>query len=194
MLIDDLRTKEVLRKIVARLTPDRSVRDDLMQEASIHLWLQEERRPNQTTSWYLQNCQYYLRNYLARGRSVDSHKRRGRLPYEPDDSDHSPYGYNGDGAAGGVFGNVSARDIVSALTKRLTVRQQQILDYLSQGYRAREIARKLGISHPAVVKHRQQIAQTALRLGIVPLPNNHAGTNGRRLSEVKSEAAAEPVH
>jgi DNA-directed RNA polymerase specialized sigma24 family protein len=146
-----------------------TLQEDLFQEALIHLWLQEERRPGQTKSWYLQNCQYYLRNYLARGKSVDSLKR-GRLgraldsqPAEDLDME-SPHG-------GGVFATVSAKDIVGLLNGRLSSREREILACLSLGFGAREIARRLGISHPAVVKHRQRIAQQALKLGINPLPH-----------------------
>ncbi len=170
MLVDDQKIRSVLRSIVKRLSADLSVHEDLLQEAMIHLWLQEERRPGQTPSWYLQNCQYYLRNCLTRGRSVDSPKRRWlmRAPenaqVEDPETDGTEYG-------GGVFGCISAQDIIAQLDGRLSPRERQILTHLSEGLGAREIARKLGISHPAVVKCRQRIAQQALKLGINPLPH-----------------------
>jgi len=45
-----------------------------------------------------------------------------------------------------------------------------ILAYLMAGFACREIARRLGISHPAVIKHRRAIAALAIQFGITPLP------------------------
>src|SRR2546427_3728704 len=78
MLIDDARTRELLARIVHRLSSDSAIREDLMQEALVHLWLLEERRPGQRQSWYLQSCKFHLQNYITAGRSVDSPKRRSR--------------------------------------------------------------------------------------------------------------------
>lgn len=76
MLIEDIETLEQLGKIVVRLTSNPALREDLMQEALIHLWQVQEQNPGQTKNWYLQNCRYRLLHYLALGRSVDSPKRR----------------------------------------------------------------------------------------------------------------------
>ena len=76
MLIDDVRTRELLSRIVSRLSTNPTGRDDLMQEALVHLWLLEERRPGQRQSWYLQSCKFHLQNYIAAGRSV----RDGCMP------------------------------------------------------------------------------------------------------------------
>jgi len=42
--------------------------DDLFQEAAIHLWLQQKNGElnNKTDSYILQNCYYYLKNYLRK--------------------------------------------------------------------------------------------------------------------------------
>src|SRR5260370_27860063 len=73
--------KEPLLRIIGRITPNFALRQDLLQEALIHLWLTEARRPGQTKSWYLQSCKYHLLHYLASGRSVDSAKRHAaQLP------------------------------------------------------------------------------------------------------------------
>ena len=87
MSIDDLKTVERLSKIVIRMTSNPALREDLMQEALIHLWQIQEQRPGQAESWYLQNCRYHLQHYLASGRSVDSPKRSSSQVHPPDNSE-----------------------------------------------------------------------------------------------------------
>src|SRR5207249_7485062 len=107
MLIDDARTRELLSRIVFRLSADSAVRDDLMQEALVHLWLLEERRPDQRQSWYLQSCKFHLQNYISAGRSVDSPKRsRGRMTLLKDDEEFLVEGPHSDM----VVAQVCARD------------------------------------------------------------------------------------
>src|SRR5690349_21572876 len=73
--------RESLVQMIRRLTPNSSLREDLLQEAMIHLWRTETRRPGQTRSWYLQSCRFHLQHYLNCGRSIDSTKRwRDQLP------------------------------------------------------------------------------------------------------------------
>src|SRR5260370_40330247 len=78
MFIDEESIRECLLRMIRRITPNLALRDDLLQEALIHLWLTEARRPAQTRSWYLQSVKFHLLHYLASGRSVDSANRRGR--------------------------------------------------------------------------------------------------------------------
>jgi RNA polymerase sigma factor (sigma-70 family) len=169
MLIDDARTRELLARIVYRLCSDSAVRDDLIQEALVHLWLLEERRPGQRQSWYLQSCKFHLQNYLAAGRSVDSPKRRaGKTAYDEDELEAlSTGGFDGQDA---VLAQVSARDIFTLLSGRLTPFEQTILNLLAEGLSAREIAGRMNVTHPTVIKYRRKIAALAIRLGIPPLP------------------------
>lgn len=169
MLIDDFRTRELLSRIVFRLSSDLAVRDDLMQEALVHLWLLEERRPGQRQSWYLQSCKFHLQNHLATGRSVDSPKRNaGKVAYS-DDEREGFFTVEGHGE-NAVFGQVSARDIFTLLCGRLTPFEQSILNHLAEGRGAREIADRLDVTHPTVIKYRRKIASLAIRLGIPPMP------------------------
>jgi DNA-directed RNA polymerase specialized sigma24 family protein len=169
MLIDDVRTRELLSRIVYRLSSDPSIRDDLMQEALVHLWLLEERRPGQRQSWYLQSCKFHLQNFLVAGRSVDSPKRRaGKIAYS-DGGGESLFAADADND-NAVFGQVSARDILSLLCGRLTPFEQSILTHLAEGLGAREIAERMDVTHPTVIKYRRKIASLAIRLGIPPLP------------------------
>src|SRR5215213_483612 len=88
MLVDEVSTRDALVRMVRRMTGNTALREDLLQEALIHLWLTEARRPGQTKSWYLQSCKYHLLHYLASGRSVDSAKRRsGQLEQSSHDLD-----------------------------------------------------------------------------------------------------------
>src|SRR5689334_16678249 len=73
--IEDSEVRDSLRKIVARLTRDLTLQDDLMQEASMWFWKIVRDVPGRTRSWYLQSCLFHLQHWLASGRSVDSLKR-----------------------------------------------------------------------------------------------------------------------
>src|SRR4051812_14322795 len=88
MLYEDHGTRESLRKIVCRISRDPALNDDLMQEGIIHLWMIEASRPEQTSSWYLQSCQFHLLNYMQSGRSMDAAKRCARrAPLPPEDTE-----------------------------------------------------------------------------------------------------------
>jgi len=168
MLIEDIEILEQLGRIVVRLTSNLTLREDLMQEALIHLWKVQEQNPGQTKNWYLQNCRFHLLHYLALGRSVDSPKRRSSQvhPCEQDENlDDWLDRFEGENS---VLQDVSARDILAALATCLSVREMSILQWLAEGQATREIAKRLGISHPMVIKHRRKIAALAKKLAIEP--------------------------
>jgi RNA polymerase sigma factor (sigma-70 family) len=168
MLIEDMDTLEQLGKIVVRLTSNPALREDLMQEALIHLWQVQEQNPGQTKNWYVQNCRFHLLHYLALGRSVDSPKRRAsQVQPTEQEQDHEDLLDRFEGPDV-VLQNVSARDIVALLSKWLSAREMSILQWLAEGQGTREIAKRLGISHPMVIKHRRKIATLARKLAIDP--------------------------
>src|SRR6266540_5784946 len=70
--------RATLLRVVATLTSDRWIQEDLLQEAVIHLWQLKNRRPGQSASWYFKSCQLHLLNLLRKGRSIDSLKHRMR--------------------------------------------------------------------------------------------------------------------
>src|SRR5205085_763453 len=85
MLVDEVIIRDRLGRLVQKITSNPGLWDDLLQEALIHLWIIEARRPGQTTSWYLHSCKFHLLHYLASGRSIDSMKRRdGQMHYDAD--------------------------------------------------------------------------------------------------------------
>jgi RNA polymerase sigma factor (sigma-70 family) len=164
MFVDEASARESLVRMVQKLTVNRALRDDLLQEALLHLWLTEISRPGQTRSWYLQSCKFHLLHYLAAGRSVDSAKRRNgqtRLSEEPPsltefieeiDSGES------------VFGLVSARDMIALLRPLLNDPERSVLECFADGLKLREIGRRLNISHTMVIRYRRKIASLLRRL------------------------------
>lgn len=183
MLLENQKAGEVLGRIAGRMTADATLREDLIQEALIHLWQQEARHPGQKPSWYLQGCRFHLKNYLRRGRSVDSGKHGhavlagwasdSRVAELLDESE----------ASGSVIEAVSARDMVAQLSKWLICSERQILRCLGDGMSVREIARWLKLSHTAVIKQRRRIAAVAARLGINPLPKYRKSHTRRGAAE-----------
>jgi DNA-directed RNA polymerase specialized sigma24 family protein len=174
MLIDDRRARAILQRIVCRLSADPAVREDLMQEALVHLWLLEARRPGQTESWYLQGCKFHLQNILGAGRSVDSPKRRaGKVQFNGEFDDFDSY-LSGSDTDDDFYTQVSARDILEQLAGRLTDFERRVLDLLAEGLGAREIASRLRVTHPTVIKYRRRIANQAVRLGIDRAPTREA--------------------
>jgi DNA-directed RNA polymerase specialized sigma24 family protein len=173
-----------LIRVVATLTPDRALREDLLQEAVIHLWQLCHLRSGRSPSWYFKSCQLHLLNLLRKGRSIDSWKRKGRLG-QPElttedssasDGLHELMGHSV--CEESVFAQVSARDIFSSLCRWLEPRDRLILGHLVDGLNAREIASLLQVSHTAVFKRQCKIASVALGLGIFPLSNARVSAAG----------------
>lgn len=177
MLIEDIETLEQLGKIVVRLTSNPALREDLMQEALIHLWQVQEQNPGQTKNWYLQNCRYRLLHYLALGRSVDSPKRRASQVHPSEHDEEQDDWLDRFEGSNTVLQDVSARDILSSLSKLLSAKEMMILQWLAEGLGTREIAKRIGISHPMVIKHRRKIAALAKKLSI-GTPDSHAISRG----------------
>ena len=171
-----------LLRLTRGLTSNPALRHDLLQEALIHLWLMEGRRPGQTKSWYLQSCKFHLQHYLASGRSVDSPKRAdGRTRSEGNSDEEDPMSALAD-AGPSLLSRVSARDLISVLSSYLSPRETDVLHCLADGLGPREIGRRLEMSHTMALKHRSKIAslfrkleaspRTPLGKGLQPLPND----------------------
>ena len=155
---------QALAQMSRRFTANVALRQDLLQEAMVHLWLTETRRPGQTRSWYLQSCRFHLHHYLNSGRSVDSAKRwRDQLPLNDNPSGNECATERGD-AGNSVLTNVSAREIMSLLIPLLSHQEQSVLDCLADGLGPREIGRKLKLSHTMVIRHRHKIASLVTKL------------------------------
>ena len=192
MLIDQCDVCELLRDVVQRLTNNLWQQQDLMQEALVHLWLREARYPGQTKSWYLQSCRFHLQHYMDSGRSVDSVKRRGhQIPLLQNEDGDTPLlePWTTDN---GIFSQISAHELLTILSQRLTPREKAILDCLADGLGAREIARKLNISHPTAIKSRRKIAKLVIELGIASSAPQQ--TTQPRLNGTPARAASPVVN
>jgi RNA polymerase sigma factor (sigma-70 family) len=164
MFVDEISTRESLSRMVRKVTANRALREDLLQEGLVHLWITEVGRPGQTKSWYLQSCKYHLLHYLAAGRSVDSGKRRnGYTRFEENSESHDDLMEEMDSGES-VFGLVSVRDIIALLLPLLNVQEQLVLECFADGLRLREIGRRLKMSHTMVIRHRRKIALLLTRL------------------------------
>lgn len=163
---NDVPLRESLVQMIRRLTPNPTLREDLLQEAMIHLWRTETRRPGQTRSWYLQSCRFHLQHYLNGGRSIDSTKRwRDQLPFTEHSEDIPQPGEQAD-SGNSIFTCISAREIMSLLTPHLSPQEREVLVCLAEGLGAREIGRKLNLSHTMAIRHRRKIAILFKRLGL----------------------------
>lgn len=177
-----------LQGLVRRLAGKTGWQDDMMQEALIHLWCEEEKHPGQSQSWYLQSCRYRLQNYLRAGRSVDSGNHFGATMREIVNGDGLEESSDQLAASGAVWDEMYTKDLISVLSPWLTPMEKKVLDCLSDGLSAREIAKRLTVSHTLVNKYRRRIADLAIKLGIVPLEKqaDRAWTLLRPKSDKKS--------
>ena len=164
-LVEDYFLQESLRRIVAGVTRNPALQEDLVQESLVHLWKVEREKPGQSKSWYLQSCRFHLQHWLASGRSLDSPKRAQtdkRIVLDENDSEAALPEYHTNGE---VFEVVSFRDVVSTLAEHLKPRQQIVLCALAGGFSVSEIVSRFGISRPTVLKDRRKIAALTVKLG-----------------------------
>jgi RNA polymerase sigma factor (sigma-70 family) len=170
MIFEQRVTLGLLRSLARRLTTERMLEEDLVQEALIHLWTRETEHPGQCRSWYIQSCRLHLQNLLRKGRSVDCVKRRiaGGLAESGKEEELDP------AREDMLLSLVCARDLAAELSKWLTPVEKRILSLSHDGLSLREIAGLLGLSHTSVIKHRRTIAALSRRLG-VEAPNSSKG-------------------
>jgi DNA-directed RNA polymerase specialized sigma24 family protein len=161
MQIDAPQTRRALKRLVARLTPQRLWHEDLVQEALIHLWQEEQRCPGRSACCYLRSCQFHVLNQMRHGRSIDSPKwRNGQvILLDALAEDEGWTDLLADPTAGAlVRESVMEHDLICALCLRLRPRGREVLACLAEGLGTRETARRLRLSHTAVAKQRRQIA------------------------------------
>jgi len=156
-----------LKQIIACHVRDPFWRQDLLQEAILHLWQCENLVPGQTTSWYLQSCRFHVQHMVRAGRSLDAPCRtvlRKDLPPETDDSwnDLLDPSHVDDV----VVSAVSAREMMALVARQLTELEKKLLEGLMEGYSTREMAGQLGVSQTWVVKCRHRIACLARAQGL----------------------------
>ena len=156
-----------LQGIAAKLTSDPDIQKNLMQEMFLHLVRIRTVDPGRALSWYLKSCEFHARNFLkpdehaspANGVSVREivpvgHERRGLDPRPS-----SPLVGQIE-----IQGELITGDVLNLILPLLSDMQQQVLFLLMKGCGVREAGRALGITHPAVIKHRKKIARIAHEL------------------------------
>jgi DNA-directed RNA polymerase specialized sigma24 family protein len=188
--------QEALGRVVQSTTSNPTLQDDLLQEALVHVWRIEARRPGQTRSWYLQSCKFHLRHYLNSGRSIDSPKRRaGQLSFSGDLQGHEEL-LNQIDSGESILGCVSTHDILSLLSRHLLPPEKAVLACLAEGLGTREIGRKLKVSHTSVIQQRRKIAALLTRLDTTMLPTSPWPQNRGApfISEAKSDNGTKPVN
>jgi len=179
-----------LHGIAGKLTADPDLHMDLMQEMFVHLVRIHTAEAGQTLSWYLKSCEFHARNYLRCGGKSDSAKRaRNGAPYEEVSAadNGEPRGNGASHPATTVTieiqGELITNETANRIIPSLSDMQQQILFLLMKGCGVRETGREVGITHPAVIKHRKKIARIARELlqkpeGVGVAVAVQRGTNG----------------
>jgi DNA-binding CsgD family transcriptional regulator len=154
-----------LRGIAAKLTSAVDLQKDLMQEMFVYLVHIRTVEPVQTLSWYLKGCEIHARNYLKLGGNIDT-PARAADELSPASREHGSNGASLSPVVGQIEiqGELITSHMVNLILPHLSDRQQQVLFLLMKGCGIREAARELGITHPAVIKHRKKIARIAHEL------------------------------
>ena len=166
MLYEDVQIQSVLWRMTARLTSDHHLRQDLMQDGLVHLWKIELHHPGNTTSWYLQSCEFHLRNVLRHGRSLDSPRRKGHFGISLSIlssilEDLIQFRYEEC-----IVSEVHQAEIIRELSSQLSALDLAILKRLINGESTREIGRRLGRSAMAISKSRKRIRETVEQTGL----------------------------
>ena len=180
-----------LQEIASKLTDNLERQNDLMQEMFVHLVRVQTGEPGQALSWYLKSCEHHAHKCLRYGGGIDVGRRVGheRTGDEvPADGGVEPG--NGTRLSSEpvgpieIQGEVITRDVLNLMLPLLSDMRQRVLFLLMKGCGVREAARELGVSHPAVIKHRKNIARIARELlqeseGVgVAIAVHEAETNG----------------
>ena len=189
--VEDPVVQKFLLRIAVRVERDPDSREDLMQEAMLHFWLQSRENPGQSLSWYLQSCKFHLQHLIARRRSLDSPARNAQrmtisIEWNEQDDPFPALQCEVD-----IVSEVSAREVISLLSPRLTARQKVILECLADGRGPCEIANRLNVSHVAITKQRIRIAAVASELGIAPRVTRCNSSSDVVLSSLRSEETKE---
>jgi hypothetical protein len=165
-MTENLIVKE-LQGIAAKLTSDPDVQKDLMNEMFLHLVHVRTVDPGRALSWYLKSCEFHARNFLKPGEhagsandaSLDEVALVGHKHPRVDARISSPLIGQIE-----IQGELITGDVLNLILPLLSDMQQQVLFLLMKGCGVRQAGRELGITHPAVIKHRKKIARIAHEL------------------------------
>ena len=165
-----------LNEIAVKLTVDPDIQKDLMQEMFVHLVRIQTAEAGQTLSWYLKSCEFHARNFLAFGRGIDSPAHAvGSAPIVETSPVDNVASRVPSTVAIEIQGERITNDVVNRILPHLSDMQQEILFLLMKGCGVRETGREVGITHPAVIKHRKKIARVARELHQASTAAGHNG-------------------
>lgn len=138
-------------------------RDDLYQEAMIHLWSNflKGKLSDKTDSYILQGCYFHLKNYIRK-----INERANIISID------AALNSNEDAIVEDILGQYwSSPDCRQDLHNKFLVqsirnngfnpKEKRLLDYFSQGLTTRDIGKRMGISHVSVVKLMQKVRAKA---------------------------------
>ncbi|MGD1017974.1 MAG: hypothetical protein ABSA12_01515 [Verrucomicrobiia bacterium] len=160
-----------LQGIATKLTSDPDVQKNLMHEMFLHLVRIRTVDPDRALGWYLKSCEFHARNFLTPGEHAGSStaERHGARFDEimPVGVERHGLGARSSSPLVGqieIQGELITGDVLNLILPLLSDMQQQVLFLLMKGCGVREAGRELGITHPAVIKHRKKIARIAREL------------------------------
>ena len=172
MFYSETETQELLRGIAYKLTSEPAQVEDLYQEAIIHLWLIEECGPRQTRSWYLQNCQHFMQDFLRAGRSVDSFKHAHQRMALDAEASSAAVSMGDEGSRelhwseDEVVSTAACHELLEKLRTSASATEFKTLQMLFEGFTVNDIARSFGVSNTAIQKKRNRLTSLAKRLGV----------------------------
>jgi len=170
-MCENLIVKE-LQAIATRFTSDPDCQKQLMNEMFLHLVRMRTVDPDRELNWYLKGCEGHARSILKPVESARVSMARSFDETGPVDCDRRAVVAQTSPVVGQIEiegeriiqGERINGEVVSLLLPLLTDMQQQVLFLLMKGCGVREAGRQLGITHPAVIKHRKKIARIAHEL------------------------------
>jgi RNA polymerase sigma factor (sigma-70 family) len=139
--------------------------EDLFQEALVHLWKESSagKLDGYTDSYILQGCYFYLQNYI-RG-AKDKFTSFSLDVGEAQDPEHSESSFDlKDERSEDYFKRLNDKMTVEVIMNNgLTRREKELLPLFSDGLTMRQIGKKFGVSHVAVLKMREAIRRKCLK-------------------------------
>ena len=137
--------------------------DDLCQEALVHLWVlfQDGKLSDKTDSYILQGCYFHLKNYIRT--SVD--KINFTSLESPVDEEGTMLEEMIASSEPSSADQLEGRALREEVEKRsLNKREEDIVNMSIDGLTTREMGKRLGISHVAVVKLRKRLREKCKKL------------------------------
>lgn len=148
-VLEKLRPK--LTAIASVLTNNRTEQEDLLQEMQIFLWRNREKIKNERLSYVLRGCYFFGKDYLKRGKSIDSKKRDSVTVismYSINKGEeivlNIPHG------SPDPYDILITEDLKRIMGEEMGPRLKKTYELLLEGNTLSEIAEKLGLSYEGV--------------------------------------------